>query len=380
VLDESVSEGKIPGGVAAAATDSGVVHETAAGVRETGQSAPMTPDTVFWLASMTKPITAAAAMQLVERGKLELDAPATETAPQLGNVQVLEGFDTQGQPRLRPPRAPITLRNLLTHTSGFGYEYWNEDLKHYTEVTGEPGARSRKKALLKGPLVADPGTRWEYGIGIDWVGQLVEAVSGQLLGDYLASELFTPLGMTSTAFAISPEMRAHLASLHARQPDGTLAPKPSKGPAEYEFQMGGGGLYGTPRDYLRFLRMLLGGGALEGTRVLKTETVALMGHNHMGELNVRALPTTDTALSKDIDLLPGTDCKWGLSFLINTAATAQGRSAGSLAWAGLANTYFWIDPVRRVTGLFMSQISPFLDDGAVETFQHCEAAVYQNLA
>jgi CubicO group peptidase (beta-lactamase class C family) len=379
ILRHAVHTNAVPGVVAVAATDHGIMYEGAFGQRELGKDAAMTPDTVVWIASMTKALTATAAMQLVERGQLRLDSPAADVVPELARTQVLEGFDTSGTPKLRPPRRAITLKHLLTHTAGFSYEIWSAAIAKYQEVTGTPGITTCENAALSVPLVFDPGERWEYGINIDWVGKIVEAVSGQKLGDYLQQNLLAPLGMHSTSFKLSASQQARLAGMHTRGADGTLSVFPFALPQEPQFQMGGGGLYGTAQDYLRFTQMLLHRGTFNGTQVLKPETVHTMSQNHIGDLDCVELQTIVPSLSHNANFFPGMPQKWGLSFLINTAQTPQGRSPGSLAWAGLANTFFWIDPTRRVTGVFCTQILPFFDPQAIALFRAYEAAVYDAL-
>ncbi len=379
VLRQAVSANEVPGVVAMAATDQGIMYEGAFGQREFGKDAAMTPDTVVWIASMTKALTATAAMQLVERGQLQLDAPAADVLPELSQAQVLDGFDASGQPRLRAPRRAMTLKHLLTHTAGFSYEMWSADIVKYQEVTGTPGIITCENAALTTPLLFDPGERWDYGINMDWVGKMVEAVSGQRLGNYLQQKLFTPLGMHSTSFKLSPSQRARLASIHAREADSTLAVFPFEIPQEPEFEMGGGGLYGTAQDYLRFTQMLLHRGTFNGNQVLQPETVDTMSQNHIGDVDCVELQTVAPSLSHNANFFPGMQQKWGLSFLINTAPTPHGRSPGSLAWAGLANTFFWIDRTKGVTGVFMTQILPFFDDQAIGLFRDYEAAVYASL-
>jgi CubicO group peptidase (beta-lactamase class C family) len=376
---QAVASRAMPGIVALAATDTRVVYEGAFGTRELGKDAPMTADTVVWIASMTKAITATAAMQLVERGKLSLERPATEVVPELARAQVLEGFDATGAPRLRAPRRPITLRHLLTHTAGFSYEIWAPDIARYQEVTGTPSITTCTNAALTTPLLFDPGDRWEYGINIDWVGKMVEAVSGQRLDRYFQENLLGPIGMSDTSFKLSASQRSRLATVHQRGEGGALAPIEFALPEEPEFLMGGGGLYGTARDYVAFARMILQSGRARGGQVLRPETVDLMGQNHIGALEIGRMTTAVPALSHDIELFPGMSKKWGLSFLINTQPAPTGRSAGSLAWAGLANTYFWIDRTRQVCGVFLSQVLPFYDPAAVDLFGQFETEVYRAL-
>ena len=378
-LRRAVESGEVPGVVVAAATDEGIVYEAAFGKREIGKATSMTPDSVFWIASMTKAITCAAAMQLVESGKLELDEPIEKLLPQLAGRRVLEVDGTTGEARLRAAKRTITLRRLMTHTSGFAYNMWNANLVAYMERNDIPGIASCTEKALTIPLSSDPGERWEYGIGIDFVGKAVEAASGKRLDAYLKDHIFVPLKMNDTGFKIGESQRVRLVSMHARGADGSLSPIAFELPQEPEFHMGGGGLYGTARDFLAFLRMLLNGGALDGARVLKAETVALMAQNHIGKLCVTPMPSAMANLSNDVELFPEQEKKWGLGCLINTKLTAQGRSAGSLAWAGLGNTYFWIDPSRKIGGVILTQILPFADPKVLKLFSEFESGVYREL-
>ena len=376
-LEAAVGPDKIPGIAAAVASSDGVIFEGAVGRRSMAEPAPMTVDSVFRIASMTKAITGAAAMQLVEQGKLALDRPAKETLPLLGTVQVLTGFDASG-PVLRPPRTDITLRHLLTHTAGFAYDIWNADIARYAKDQDVPAMRTGKLAALNVPLVRDPGERWEYGVNIDMVGRMIEAASSLDLETYLQRHILMPLGMRDTSYIARASWESRLTGVHARKADGTLEPiaSPPINEATREFFAGGGGLYSTAPDYLRFLRALMNGGELDGARILKPETIALMGENHMGPLDVEPLPTFNALLSNPVDLMPGIIKKWGLTFLINAAATPTGRSAGSLAWAGLNNTYYWLDPSAKVAGVFMTQVLPFADATVLRALDAFESAVY----
>ena len=380
VFKQAVDAQAMPGIIAMAATDAGVIYEGAFGTRELGKSAAMTLDTIVWIASMTKAITAAAAMQLVERGRLSLDGPAGDVVPQLTAARVLEGFDAAGHPRLRAPKRAITLRHLLTHTAGFAYEIWQAPIAQYQAATGTPGITTCTNASLTTPLLFDPGERWEYGISIDWAGKMVEAASGERLDRYLEQNIFRPLGMKDTAFKLSAAQKARLASVHQRAADGVLAPIEFGLPEDPEFHMGGGGLYATAADYLAFQQMILNGGRSNGVQVLRSETVEQMAQNHIGPLEVGVLRSVIPPLSNDVELFPGTSKKWGLSFLINAEAAPTGRAAGSLAWAGLANTYFWIDRSRRVCGVFLSQVLPFYDHTAIDLLGRFETEVYRAIA
>ncbi len=379
VLREAADAAKVPGVVAMAATREGPIYQAAFGKRALPSGPAMTVDTVFWIASMTKAITSTAAMQLVERGKLELDRPIRELLPELAAAKVLEGFDAGGEPKLRPARRDVTLRHLLTHTAGFAYDIWSPDLIRYQERMGIPGVINCQNLALTTPLLFDPGEKWNYGINIDWVGKAVEKVSGQNLEDYFRDNIFAPLGMRDTAFKLGTGQRARLAGMHARQPDGSLQQMEFELPQEPEFHMGGGGLYGTAGDYLKFQQMFLHEGRHNGAQVLEPETVRLMVRNHIGDLDVRLLETAMPPYSNDAEFFPGMIKKWGLGFMISTESVPGGRTAGSLAWAGLGNTYFWIDPGEGVAGVILTQLIPFADPKVLELFAQFETAVYAAL-
>jgi methyl acetate hydrolase len=378
LLGGAAASGAVPGVIAMATNREGTIYEGAFGERVLGGGQAMTTDTVVWIASMTKAITSVAAVQLVERGKLDLDAPAHTIVPAIAEIQVLDGFDAAGKPKLRAPKRQITLRHLLTHTGGFSYEIWNTDMQKVQAAFGIPSVTECKNKALTLPLVADPGERWEYGLNVDWAGKMIEAVSGRKLGQHLKENIFDPLRMTSTAFRISPEMRSRLAGTHLRGPDGKLAPFAFELPQEPEFEMGGGGLYGTVGDYLRFVRMILNGGQLDGERVLKPETVASLSLNHMGNCRVGLLKAA-IPLTNDAEFFPGVQKSWSLAFQINHEPVFTGRPAGGLMWAGLANSFYWIDPATGVGGVYATQIFPFADVQSVPLYYAFETAVYDSL-
>jgi methyl acetate hydrolase len=380
LLRRGVQSGEIPGVVAAVTDRAETFYEASFGERVLGQGVAMTPDTVVWIASMTKPVVGTAAMQLVEQGKMELDAPAAKIIPELATFQVIDGWDANGQVRTRPAKRQMTLRHLLTHTSGFVYDIWNADMARFVKATNLPRAGSGRNVALRTPLAFDPGERWEYGIGIDWVGKMVEAVSGMRLGAYLRQQILDPLGMTSTAFKITPEMRARLAKVHARGADGKLTVTAFEVPQDPEFEPGGGGLYSTAQDYQRFMRMIMNAGRGNGNQVVSPATIELMARNAMGPLRVNMLPSFNPALSRNAEFFPGSPKSWGLTFMINEETAATGRSAGSLSWAGLANTYFWIDRKKNVGGVYLTQILPFVDVKSLPLFLDFERTVYQSIA
>jgi len=380
VLRAATERGDVPGVVAMAATRDGPVYQGAFGRRVFPEGPAMTADAVFWIASMTKAITSAAAMQLVEEGRLALDRPIADVLPELASPQLLEGFDAAGEPRLRPARRPITLRHLITHTAGFGYAIWNSDIGRYIEKRSLPDIISCQNSALSLPLIFDPGDRWDYGINIDWAGKAVERASGQRLGEYFAERLFAPIGMKDTAFKLTPEHRSRLVGMHSRGADGALAAISFEIPQEPEFEMGGGGLYSTAADYLAFQQIFLNEGRAGGQQVLRPQTVRMMSENAIGDLNVGLLKTVMPGYSNDAEFFPGMIKKWGLGFMISTARVPEGRSPGSLAWAGLGNTYFWIDQPKGVAGVILMQLIPFADPKALALLSSFEKAVYAALA
>ncbi len=376
LLAQAVSAGELPNVVAIVGNREGPIYEGAFGPRTLGEPAALTPQSVIWIASMSKALTTAAAMQLVEQGRLELDAPAQNVLPALGQTQVLSGFDAAGKPQLRPPRHALTLRHLLTHTGGFGYEFSNADTKRYMDATGIPSIMTCTNAALTAPLLFDPGERWEYGTGIDWAGKMVEKVCAKSIGQVLQDNLFTPLKMTSTSFKLSAEQRRRLTGMHARAPDGSLAPLDLIIAQDPEFEMSGGGLYSTVHDYLRFMRMILGGGSLDGVRVLRAESVAEMARDQTPELDCGRVASVSPEVLHDADFFPDAKSGWGLSFLINRSAVPQGRAAGSLAWAGLSNCYYWIDLKRDICAVLATQLLPFFDPKTIALLHEFERQVY----
>lgn len=379
VLRRAAEAGDVPGVVAMITDRSDMLYAGAYGKRALDADAPMTLDTVGLIASMTKALTSTAILQLMERGKLKLDAPAAQWLPELAEIKVLEGFDSAGEPLLRGPVRPITVKHLLTHTSGFGYEFLSEDLQRYQASQNTPELLSGRKAALDLPLLFDPGESWGYGIGLDWAGLVVEAVSGKSLGEYLAEHVMAPLGMTDTAFKLTPQMRERMAKIHQRLEDGSLMPLDLEMPQDADFEMGGGGLYGTAGDYIRFVRMILNRGQGELGRVLQPETVDLLSRNHIGDLEVGSSKTANPMLTNDFELPPGISHKWGLAAMINLDPLPTGRPAGSLMWAGLANSYFWIDPQTGIAGVMLTQIFPFADVKAMPLFIEFEYSTYQNI-
>ena len=374
-LKSGVERRRIPAAVAMVATADRVTYSGAFGKRDSASTEPLTADAIFFIASMTKAVTTAAALQLVERGKLTLDEPAARHLPELGKLEVLNGFDAAGKPILKPASKPVTLRHLMTHTSGFCYALFDEQMFEYQSKAGGPAPGTVAPLT---PLMFEPGARWSYGTGLDWTGRLIEVTSGMSLEDYFQKNLLGPLGMKDTSFILKPEKFDRLVAGYARQPDGTLKENPRTMPAPPKAYNGGGGLSSTAADYVRFLQMILNKGAgPEGQRILEAKSVESMSTNQTGDLEaggkIRSfLPN----LSNDIDLHPGESDRYTFGFLLNPKAYPGGRSAGSLAWAGIFNTFFWIDPKRNLCAVLMMQILPFGDQDALGLLGEFEKAVY----
>jgi CubicO group peptidase (beta-lactamase class C family) len=370
-LREAVQRGDVPGVVAMVATPDSITYHGAFGKRDVRAGVPMTEDTIFAIYSMTKPVTSVAVMQLVEQGKLTLDEPVKKYLPAVGNAQVLLGF-RNGQPILKPPAKPITLRHLLTHTSGYGYGLWDANLLRWEQQHRRaPGMPSDG-----GPLVFEPGAKWEYGTNVDCIGRLIEAVTKQSLDQYFRVHILLPLGMKDTFFNVPPEKASRLASSH-RRAGGRLIEEARQAPARVSSYSGGGGLYSTAADYVRFMQMILNGGSVGGTRILRDSTVAEMIRNQIGDLPAGVLKTTAPDISRNVDFHPGHSDRFGFGFLINPEGYEGGRSAGSLAWAGLANTFFWIDPQRKLCAVMLLQVLPFCDEPSVALLGRFERAVYK---
>jgi methyl acetate hydrolase len=377
VLEEAVAAGAVPNVVAIAADGDGIIYEGAAGSRVAGEDDPVSVDTHFRIMSMTKMVATVAALQLVERGALDLDAPVERYCPQFGDLQVLEGFDGD-VPKLRPPAGKATVKQLLTHTSGLGYWFFSPDIVKWESVTDTPNVLSGSKVIFTAPLVADPGTRFVYGINTDWLGQVIEAASGSTLDVAIKDGITDPLDMNETAFAMTDLQRARSVPVHLKGEDGSWAPSDIDLVQSPEYWAGGHGLHSTPRDYMKFQRALLGGGELEGVRILQEATVDAAFTNQIGDLDFPPeIPTADPASTCDFNAGPG--WKFGYGLLLNAEDAPEHRRAGSGAWAGLLNTHFWVDRTTGIAGAIYTQFLPFVTPEAFQMYADFEGALYKSL-
>ncbi|HWF09555.1 MAG TPA: serine hydrolase domain-containing protein [Bryobacteraceae bacterium] len=373
ILRDSMKRRGIPNVVAMVATPDRITYTGAFGKRDVASGIDVKPDSMFAIASMTKAITATAALQLVEQGKVTVHEPVSKHLPELGMLNVLTGFDSKGQPILHPAMKPVTLHHLLTHTSGFAYDTWDESMLKYNALHG--GAAGPVVAPLT-PLIFEPGTRWQYGTSMDWAGKLVEAVSGLTLEQYFQRNILQPLGMKDTTFIFPAAKVERLVSSSRRQPDGSLKEDRRAVPPAPKAYNGGGGLFSTAPDYVRFMQMILNKGRGPGGQVLQAKTVAMMTANQIGDVSAGKLKTYRPAISSDVDFHPGFTDGFTYGFLINKTAYQGGRSAGSLAWAGVENTFYWIDPRKSLCAVVMMQFFPFVDKQAVGLLGDFEKAVY----
>jgi CubicO group peptidase (beta-lactamase class C family) len=367
-LRDGIARRKIPAVVAIAASDNKTLYTGAFGTRD-ASGVPVRADSIFQIASMTKAVTTVAALQLVEQGKADLDEPVAKHLPALAKLEVLEGFDDAGKPSLRPAKTAVTLRHLLTHTSGFCYDTWDGGMFRYVQ------SRPANAPAQTGPLMFEPGKRWQYGQGVDWTGRLVEAVSGATLEDYFQEKILRPLGIEDTSYIVPAAKFDRLVTGYRREAGGDLKSNERTLPTPPKTFNGGGGLYSTAADYVRFMQMILNG----GKGILRARTVESMSVNQIGDLTAGKMKSFKPDTSSDVDIQPGHTEKWGLGFLINTTAYDGGRAAGSLAWAGLFNTFYWIDPKRRRCATILMQFLPFVDREAVGLLGDFERAVYANV-
>jgi methyl acetate hydrolase len=380
LVEGAVADQAVPGAVVAATGPDGSAQEALAGRLRVDGEGQVSSNTMFRLMSMTKAFASVAALQLIEQGRLELEQEVATVLPAYGELQVLDGFDGD-QPRLRAPARPATIRQLLTHTAGHGYGFSNRELLRYQRLTGAPDVLSGQRAGLELPLIADPGTAWNYGINTDWLGQVVEAISGQDLAMYLQEHVFAPLGMSDTTFAPSDEQRSRLMAIHSRVADGRLIVADLDAPVrEPEFWPAGHGAYGTARDYARFMAALLGDGELDGNRILEPGSVELAFGDHLGGIGLPAvIESAMPELSNDIPSLPFSQ-GWGLGFHLFTEDLPGMRRAGSGDWAGLCNCYYWIDHRSGIAVAFLTQVLPFFDERIVGVLQAIEEATYAGIA
>lgn len=373
VLDDAVSTHDAPFLVGMTGNAQGVTWSGASG--DAAPGLPAATDTVFRIFSMTKAVGSTAAMILIDRGELDFDTPVEDVLPEFSDIQVLEGFDGD-TPMLRAPKSKATARQLATHTSGLEYEFWNPGVGQFMEKTGAVTILSGLKSSLNYPMMTDPGTRWGYGISIDWLGLMVEKISGKRIDTFLKENLLEPLGMSDTDVEVRDHMASRLAGVKARGEDGQFADFDLAPPSNPEVYGMGHALYSTPEDYMKFLRMFLNGGALDGNRILSEQSVGKMLENHMGPLSFEKMVTVAPPVTADFDPFAGTTKTYSFGFMRNEEDIPGMRRAGSQSWAGVLNSHYWFDPTSDLAAVIMTQSLPFVEPRWMKTYEAFERAAY----
>src|SRR5215471_12594490 len=375
-IEEAVQRGDTPGVAELVADRQGILFEGAAGNAEIAKNVPMRTNAIFNIASMTKPVTSVAIMMLMEDGKLKLDDPVSMYLDGYDNLQVVTNFNEQdGTYETRPAKRPMTIRHLLSHTSGIGYTTWSAIALSIQEKT--------KKNEWEQPLLNDPGEEWHYSASTRVLGFVVEKITRSTLEAWYQEHIFKPLGMEDTSYAVAADKQSRLATQYRRADGGKIELLPATAPIASTptppFR-GDGGLYSTIEDYSRFVRMLLNDGTLGSVKILSPSSVKMMGENQIGSIFVEQQPAAVPERTRPMPLGAGKD-KFGLGFQIasNDPSMSKFRSPGSMSWAGLYNTEFWIDPVTHIGGIQMMQLLPFYDDGAIRTLRGFEETVYREL-
>lgn len=380
LLADAVAGAVVPGLVAVVGNKGGLLYESAWGYRDASAKTPMTTNTMFRVASQAKLPTAIAVLRLVEREAVSLSTPVGDVLPAFDELQVLEGFDGR-VPVMRPPKSRATIEQLLTHTSGLGYDIWDRKLKRYYLAVGQPSLATGKRIAFTAPLVDDPGARFRYSMSMDWAGLVVEAVEGRALDEVLRSEIFGPLGMSDTINWMTGERRSRAGHVHVRSTDGNWVPTG----ADYylsldqkpEFYAGGHSLYSTAGDYLRLQRAILNAGSLDGATVLSPVSVEGLFEDHLGPLDCGVIETADPAASLEVDLRGK---KWSLGLLLDVQAEEGMRAAGTAGWAGGFNSFYWIDRQNDVAAALYTQTLPFWDPAVLGLYRSFEAAAYRALS
>ncbi len=366
-FESYVTDGKLPGVVTVVARDGRVVHFEASGHQDVEAGEPMAEDTIFRMYSMTKPIASAALMILWEEGHFLLSTPLSQVLPEFADTQVYVSGDSDDM-ETEPPRRPIVVRDLMTHTSGLTYtfipgpvaaSYAAAGLEGSAEAVPHDDLAHYVRELAKQPLMAHPGSAWNYSVGLEVAGRVVEVVSGQSFRDFLKERIFDPLEMVDTDFHVPDEKLDRLAVNYAPTPEGGIVvmddPETSAYRKPPKVEMGGSGLVATAGDYLRFAQMLANGGELDGVRILGTQTVALMMDNHLGSAYG---PSPMSSLNLDMGMSEGMGYGLGGYSITDTGLTGLPASPGTYGWGGAASTDFLVDPEQDLVAMVLTQLLP----------------------
>ena len=391
IFQGRVDSKKIPGAAAVALDVSGdVLFSKGYGNVVAGDtsSPKVTPQTPAMMWSCTKLVTCVAGMQLIEQGKLNLDDPVEKYVPEIADIKYLDGWNDDDSPKLRKPDKPIKVLNLFTHTSGFSYDFFHPDTLKWRITHNQPPVayvtRSSKEEYTV-PLVFEPGARWEYGCNQEWIGFIIEKISGLPLAEYVDKNIIQPLGLKTTGLKLTPEQDKEFFTVHDKNAAGELTPTPLRMVENPEVVAGGHYLYSSTSDYCQFLLTLLNNGThpKTGVKILEKDTVKNYVFKDMlpqvgcsGD-GVGDVPSIISAATCTGSLLPGVPKGWSLGALINNEAAPNGRNKGSAMWAGLGNCYFWMDQAAGKLGFVVSAILPFFDRDVLYLADALERAVYE---
>jgi methyl acetate hydrolase len=366
-LRSTVDGGDIPGVVAMVVDPHTTIYTGALGKADVSHDRPMRPDTIFRIASMTKPVTSLAAMMLIEEGQLALDDPVAKYLPEYSRVRVMTASHADGTYELRQPRRPITIRDLLTHTSGIVYSFVDARLAKLDDG---------HKTVWELPLVCDPGERFAYGPNSAVLGDIIAKIAHVPLDAFFRQRIFEPLRMDDTFFSVPAAKRDRVVTVHARTADGSL--HESANPTALDAPVrGDGGLFSTAADYARFMQVFLNRGRAGNTRLVTDRTIRLMTSNQIGSLTVGEQSSSDLSVARPFPIGAGKDT-FGFGFQIAGRPAATGfRSAGSLSWGGIFNTHFWIDPRRSIAAVVLMQLLPYYDPRALDVLRGFEREVYR---
>ena len=378
-LDSLFSEAvncDIPGVSAAVVAKEESLYQGHFGFADLNQNKPIDDSSLFRIASMTKAVTSVCIFQLIEKGVISLDSPLKNFFPEVSEKKIIDGFDDEGNPIMSDPSNDITVGNLLTHTSGLAYEMWNENISTLVQKGELASMFSVTDDFLKAPLVFNPGTSWEYGIGIDWLGVLIEKLADCSLQEYMTLNVFEPLGMNSTSYDLDKTEHERMVNVYTRTGDGYEA-MPFSVPEKSAIYSGGGGLISNLKDYSQFLKVFLNSGQVNETKILSESSVNIMMKSLNEEIAMTKLPSQNSVLTKDMEFFPQVHKSLSPGFMINQTDADAGRLKHAAGWAGIFNSYFWIDKKNEIAGLILMQMLPFIDDGCVKTLQNFEKAVYK---
>lgn len=372
--------GGIPGVVAMLTDKQANIYEGALGKLSLDCDEKINTESVFNAFSTTKALVGALLFTLIEENIVKLDDLAKEYLPEIADIEVLEGFDKDSKPITRKAKNDITLRHLVLHTAGFGYEFFNKEDLAYRQYYSIPSVVTNTLESLQSVLLFEPGTSWNYGINIDWLGLVLEKATSKRLSVLLKEKILEPCNMRDTVFDLTDSLKQRLAIIHVRDQSGKLSPArditlPNPSPID----MGGHGLHCTVTDYMKFIRMILNDGVGENGRVLSPQSINFMCMNGIGTLRCQGWDSAIPLFTNKGEFYPSIQKSWGYTFQINEEMTNTGRPAHTIMWAGISNLFYFIDRKNGIGGFWASEVLPFMDPSSYGGFLQFESSIYQNL-